>query len=233
MIATKPADRCFIAVWPDWRRPPAADGLIAVLAATVPTSWADEVLARDDRGNVVWAATGFQGERYGRATCERPGVHAVSLAAAGEQPARVAVALHLASHLGRVRCGGLTPARPYLTSPGQPATPDDLVRIPHLVTVRAAETTSTSDEVVWERTTRAAARQWLGGPLPDQAFVEAHLPDLLALRAAARAGQLPPTAAGQRLAALLHGRPLPLSIQLVYRRLDLFRVLLASDGEPT
>src|SRR5436190_142529 len=82
------------------RRPPAADGLIAVLAPTVPTSWADEVLARDDRGNVVWAATGFQGERYGRATCERPGVHAVSLAAAGEQPARVAVALHLASHLG-------------------------------------------------------------------------------------------------------------------------------------
>ncbi len=81
--------------------------------------------------------------------------------------------------------------------------------------------------------TRTEARNWLGIPLPDQAFVEAHLPDLLALRAAARTGQLPATPAGQRLAGLLRGRPLPLSIQLVYRHLDLFRVLVASRGEQT
>jgi len=38
---------------------------------------------------------------------------------------------------------------------------------------------------------------------------------------------------GQRLAALLHGRPEPLSIQLVYLHLDLFRVLFASRGDQT
>src|SRR5439155_10155771 len=105
--------------------------------------------------------------------------------------------------------------------------------IPHLVTVRGGEEAPTCDAVVWELTTGAAARQWLGAPVPDPTFVEAHLPQLLALRGAARADQLPATAAGQRLAALLHGRPLPLSIQLVYRHLDLLRVLLASQEEPT
>jgi hypothetical protein len=98
------------------------------------------------------------------------------------------------------------------------------------VTVRTGDQAIT-DEAVWELTTRAAARQWLGAPLPHPAFIEAHLPGLLALRGAARNGHLPATAAGQRLAGLLRGRPLPLSIQLVYRHLDLFRVLLADRPE--
>jgi hypothetical protein len=230
VTSTKPAaDRCFTAVWPGWDRPPAANGLIAVLAPQAPTLWADEVLARDEAGSVVWAATGFLAERDGRATLERPGVRAVSLATTGEQPAQVAVALQVAAHLARIRSAGLTPTRAYLTSPSRPVAAPDLVRIPHLVTVRTADETMT-DQVVWELMSRAEAEQWLGGPLPDQEFVEAHLPGLLTLRAAARAGTLPATVAGQRLAGLLHG--LPLSVQLVYRRLELFRVLLAG-GEPT
>ncbi len=217
-------------------------GLVAVVGSSGPpaeldgedsTSWADQVLAQDDRGSVVWARTAAQAERYGRATLERPGVRAVSLAPAAADPPRIGAALQVASYLARVRSGGLAPARPCLTSPDRPpATPDDLVRIPHLVTVRAADEAGT-DAVVWELTTRREARRWLGMPLPDLEFVEAHLPDLLALRGAARTGQLPATAAVQRLAGLLHGRPLPLSIQLVYRHLDLFRVLLGGRGEQT
>ncbi len=79
--------------------------------------------------------------------------------------------------------------------------------------------------VVWELATRPGAARWLGAPMPDQAVVEAHLPRLLALRAASRAGRFPPTAGGARLAALVHGRPQPLSILLVYRNLDLFTQL--------
>jgi len=219
-------------VW-NWGPLPASDGLVVVLAADIDTAWADQVLACDDLGSVAWAATGRPAERLGWATLERPGVLAVSLAAAGERPPRVGVALQVASYLSRVRAGGLASGRPYLTSPGQPAAPDHLVRIPHLVTVRAPGEEPGTDEVVWELMSPAAARQWLGGPLPDQEFVEAHLPDLLSLRGAARSGDLPATAAGQRLAGLLRGRPLPLSIQLVYRHLELFRVLLASHGDQT
>ncbi len=230
MTAATSTERCFTLAWPGWRTPPAADGLVAILAANVSPAWADEILARDDRGSVVWAATGMNAERYGRATCERAGVHAVALAAAGEEPARVGLALQVASYLTHTRLAGPASHRPSLASAAQPATPDDLVRIPHLVSVRATDQPVT-DEAVWELMTRAEARQWLGGPLPDPEFVEAHLPDLLALRDAARTGQLPNTAAGQRLAGLLRGRPLPLSIQLVYRNLDLFRVLLTKPAE--
>jgi hypothetical protein len=226
---TRHAKPCFTQVW-NWGRLPAVAG---VVAADVDTPWADEVLARDDRGRVVWAATGFLAERHGRATLERPGVRAVSLAAAGQPPAQVGMALQVASYLARVRAAGLTPTRAYLTSPSRPtAAPDDLVRIPHLVKVRTTDETTT-DEVVWELMRRAEARQWLGVQLPDQEFVEAHLPNLLSLRGAARTGVLPATRAGQRLASLLHGRPTPLSIHLVYRHLDLFRILLAGRGDQT
>jgi len=207
--------------------------LVAVLAPDASTSWADQVLAGDERGSVAWASTAAQAERYGRATLERPGVRAVSLAPAAAPPPRVGAALQVASYLARLRSGSLAPTRPCLTSPDRPAaTPDDLVRIPHLVAVRAADETTT-DAVVWELMTWKEARNWLGMPLPDEEFVEAHLPDLLALRSAARTGQLPATSAGQRLAGLLRGRPLPLSIQLVYRHLDLFRVLFAGRGDQT
>ena len=62
-------------------------------------------------------------------------------------------------------------------------------------------------------------------------MVETHLDTLLALRTAARTHRLPTTTAGARLAALLHGRPDPLSITLVYRHLDLFRDLFAETAE--
>ncbi len=147
VTAVQPAERCFMLAW-SWLRPPATDGLVAVLDSEVSTSWADQVLAHAERGSVVWAVTAAQAERYGRATLERPGVRAVSLAPAAAEPQRVGAALQVASYLARVRSGGLAPTRPYLTSPDRPAaTPDDLIRIPHLVTMRAADE-ATADAVV-------------------------------------------------------------------------------------
>jgi len=145
----------------------------------------------------------------------------------------VGAVARLSARLGRLRAGhGWSPA--YLTSPARPDTPDGLARIPHLVSVHAdthdladpdTPRPGLIDVVVWELATRPGAARWLGGPLPDQTVVEARLPQLLALRAASRAGRFPPTAAGTRLAALVHGRPQPLSILLVYRNLDLFTQL--------
>ncbi len=215
------------------------DGLIATVIAGIDAGWADTVLTSDNLGTLVWSASHGQAERHGMLTVERPGVRAVSLAPAGCDQRRVRMALQVSARLGCVRRrGGWAPA--YLTSPLRPDTPDDLVRIPHLVTARtdtrelvddACRRHGLTDTVAWELMARAAACRWFGAALPDQSLVEAHLPDLLALRSAARAGRFPPTTAGARLAALLHGRPLPLSTVLVYRRLDLFRELFAETSE--
>ncbi len=213
------------------------DGLIAAVAAAAAPSWADLVLANDVTGTLVWGAGHGQAELHAMRSVRRPGVQALSLAPAGSDPGPVRVALQLSKQLGALRAGAGAADPACVTSPSQPATPADLVRIPHLVTVRAdtrqltdRPTGACMDAVVWELTTRAAAVRWLGGPLPDQNLVEAHLPRLLALRTAARAGHLPPTRHGARLAALLHGRPLPLSIRLVYRHLEVFRDLFTDTA---
>jgi hypothetical protein len=103
-----------------------------------------------------------------------------------------------------------------------------LVRVPHLVSIRLAG--AVVDVVLWELMSAAYVPVWLGGPLPEQGFFEARLGGLLRLRAAARAGRLPVTAAGMRLTRLLCGRGL--SIRLVYQRPGLFRALLAGVDEP-
>ncbi len=158
MSATRGTERCSSPVW-NWGPLLALDDLIAVVAADVDTAWADQILASDERRRVVWVAAVLQPERDGRAALARAGVHAASLAAAGQPPGQVGMALQVASYLARVRSAGCSPTRAYLTSPSRPvATPDGLVRIPHLVTVRAADET-TRDEVVW-KPARPAEPAW-------------------------------------------------------------------------
>jgi len=214
------------------------DGVLAALHPGADPTWADTVMHRDVTGTWVWSASHGSAERQGMLALQRPGVRAVALTQAGADPRHVGAATRLSARLGRLRTGhGWSPA--YLTSPTRPDTPDGLVRIPHLVSVHAdthdladpdTRRPGLIDVVVWELATRPGAMGWLGAPLPDQTLVEVHLPQLLALRAASRAGRFPPTAAGTRLAALVRGRPQPLSILLVYRNLDLFAQLCTESA---
>ena len=203
-------------------------GLVALLEGTASGGWVDRVLARHGARSLVWAATGARPCGQAMATVGLPGVRAVVLApSAGNGPA-VRLALRWAVGLGRVRAGGRGPRR-LVTSPVPPVPPPGVVRIPHLLTVPADS--GPLDRVVWELMPAGRTTAWLGGPLPDPAqrrWFEARLGQLLALRAAARAGGLPPTAAGDRLARLLTGRQI--SIRLVYRRPTLFRALLAGGA---
>ena len=223
---------------PRWAQVGEVDGLLARMSADADLSWSDRVISTSILGTLVWSASHGHAEQHGLLTLERPGVRAVCLAPCDCDPRRVRVALQLSARLGMQRAGGAGWAPAYLTSPTPPATPRDLVRVPHLVTV-CRDTGELADHhahapvdaVVWELMPASAAQRWLGAPLPNQAMVETHLDALLALRTAARTHRLPTTAAGARLAALLHGRPDPLSITLVYRHLDLFRDLFAETAE--
>jgi len=211
------------------------DGVIAVVWPGADASWADTVLRIDVTGTWVWSASHGPAEHQGMLACERPGVRAVALTPAGTDRYQVRAAAQLSARLRQARADrGWSPAS--LTSPTRPQTGPGLVRIPHLVSLdprtndladRDATAPGLTDTVVWELTTESGARRWLGGPLPDQSLVEAHLPDLLALRGAARAGRFPPTLAGARLQALMRGRPGPLSTLLVYRHLPVFAALFA------
>jgi hypothetical protein len=164
------------------------------------------------------------------ATVGLPGVRAVVLASCADNGPAVRLGMRWAVRLAAVRAGGCGPRR-LVTSPVPPVPPPGVVRIPHLLTVRAH--TCPVDRVVWELMPADRAPDWLGGPLPAQPqrrWFEARLGQLLRLRAVARAGGLPPTAAGTRLARLLAGREL--SIRLVYRRPLLLRALLTHAGLP-
>jgi hypothetical protein len=223
---------------PSWAEVGEVDGLLARLSSDADPSWSDRVISKDVVGTLVWSASHGHGEQHGLLTLERPGVRAVCLAPRGADPRRVRAALQLSRRLGAQRAGGAGWAPAYLTSPTPPATPRDLVRVPHLVTIcrdtgelADHHAHAPADAVVWELMPTGAAQRWLGAPLPDQGLVETHLDALLALRTAARTRRLPATTAGARLAALLHGRPEPLSIALVYRHLDLFRDLCAETAE--
>ncbi len=121
-------------------------------------------------------------------------------------------------------------ARAHLTTADRPTTVDRSIRIPHLLTLRYSSG-HVADAVVWELIPRVAAPEWSRVPPASQGFIEAHLPRLMALRTAARTGTLPDTTAGQRLAAVLAGRPL--STRTVYRNLDLIRPLLTGSPGTT
>jgi len=134
--------------------------------------------------------------------------------------------LEFAAHLGDRRRRDADPVRPCVTSATAPelASAPDLVRLPHLLTVRDGYGVL-ADAVVWEVMTIAQARRWLGGPLPCQPFFEQQLP-ALHLRFLARTGQFPASTGGQRLRELITGRYL--SIRLVYRYPALFAALIGT-----
>lgn len=231
------AEPCWLdPVLPCWRRPRTHTGLVAVVAPLSAARWADEVLAGGEAEALVWAATA-QPERIGLHATIRPGVRAVSLTPAGpdlhQVRAAVQVAYRLAHPSGRAT-GGPGPTRARLTSIHPPATVDRSMRLPHLVTVRHATGTrlvSLEETVVWELVPRIAAPEWSRIRPNDQTFIEANLPGLLALRAAARHGRLPDSPAGQRLADALAGRPL--TTAAVYRHLHLIRPLLTRQAANT
>jgi hypothetical protein len=217
-----PKRKFFRLAWPPWQ-PPGSDGLAAIVSPGASTAWADGLLARDNDGLVVWAATSTHAETQALARLLYPGVRAVTLAPAKGDPRRVRLGLELAIHLAAIRRNGSAVEPACLTSWSPPRVPPDVVRIPHLVTIQRDG--AVTDTVVWELATLASAQHWLGGPLPDLAFFEAHLDALLRLRGAARRAQLPATAVAVGLADLLRNRDL--SIRLVYERAAMFRTLLA------
>jgi hypothetical protein len=202
---------------------PAEAGLIGVVGCGAGTGWTDVVLGPFGDGVLVWAAAGTHLERQALATVGLPGVRGVVLVGVpGLSGRAVRVALEWAVLVaGRRGSGGC------VTSVTRPVAPEGVVRVPHLVSVRLAG--AVVDVVVWELMPVAYVPVWLGAPMPEQGFFEARLGGLLRLRAAARAGRLPATAAGMRLARLLGGRGL--SIRLVYQRPVLFRALLAGVDE--
>ncbi len=225
--------RCLDPALPYWGQPRTRNGLVAVVAPAASTAWADEVLAGDGGGTLVWSEAGLQPERTGLHTLHRVNVRAVSLAPAGRELQRVWAAIQFAWRLGAPTPDTMRPnttmRRARLTSVDRPATVDRSVRLPHLTTVRYVTGTVT-DMVVWELMPRAAAPQWSRISPADEAFVEANVHRLLTLRAAARDRRLPATEAARRLADALRGRPL--TIRTVYGRLDLVRPVLDEIGEP-
>lgn len=214
---------CFDLTWPRWQPPP-GDGLVAIVAqrGAATLGWADALLARDDTGLYVWASHDGERERHALAVRELPAVRAVALASGGTDPRQVSLALAVAAWL-RDRPGAYRePGESRLTSCSAPTPPPGAVRIPHLVSVRRSG--RVTDTVVWELAPAAAAHWWFDPSESSQQFVEEHLDGLLRLRAAARTGRLPATAAACRLSNLLTDRDL--SSELVYQRLDLLRLLL-------
>lgn len=160
----------------------------------------------------------------------RRGAIAVVLHPGGDaDPARLALAFAL--HLDLRRWRGPEPVRPCVTSRYPPhLSSGQLVRLPHLIAHRLLSG-SIEDLTVWEVMVAERARCWLGGPMPGEdklLLIEQKLPGLLALRRQARAGRLPNTEAGRRLANCLTSRYL--SIRMVYQHIDLFLALLDEEA---
>jgi hypothetical protein len=213
-------ERLFDLAWPGWLPLPPADGLVAFIPdQQAQTAWADKVLGRDAGGFVVWAATGAKPDPGLALVSQRRGVAAISLAAAGEDARWLQVALRLAVRLARETAGRRQPHPVRVTtSAAMPDTASESLRVPHLVTLRTAG--NVSEAVVWELLDPSVADEWFGVALPDPALVEAHLPDLLALRTVTRTGQFPADLSPP-LVSLLTGLSSPLSIETVYRHQSL------------
>ena len=211
--------------WPSWRPPP-GNGAVA-LALGSGTRGFDALLAREGARSVVWAAAaGVPPEVRGLDVVGREGVVAATVARAGTDARRVGMALEFARRLveRRDHATGRDPGA-CLTSWPVPDPPEGMVRVPHLVTVSRGG--HLSDAVVWEVLAPEAAERWLGCPVSatDLGFVEGNLDALLRLRAAARDGRLPATAAVTRLLTVLPPGG-ELSIALVFQRSALFRAML-------
>lgn len=213
--------RVFPLAWPRWQPPP-QDGVAVIVSPDASITWADGLLAREERRMVVWAASiAGDTEHQGLTLLGQRGVMAAAVSTARTDPRRVGLALEVAIDLATRRVDGPA-AGACLTSWSMPVPPDGAVRIPHLVTIGHGG--GTTDAVVWELAPAALAQAWLGGTLPDLPYFEARLDMLLRLRGAARRGQLPGTAVSAGLAELLPDRDL--SIRQVYAHPDLFRTVL-------
>jgi hypothetical protein len=145
-----------------------------------------------------------------------------------ETPTRLALAFAL--HLDVRRRRDPDPVRPCVISCCPPHLPSNiLVRLPHLIAHRLLSG-SIEDLSVWEVMAAENALGWLGGPLPEKEkrlLIERKLTRLLALRSQARAGRLPDTEAGRRLADWMTNRYL--SIRIVYQHIDQFLALLDDE----
>ncbi len=158
-----------------------------------------------------------------------PGVAAATAYQPGaERPAWLA--LRFAVHLGDYRLAHAIPVVPCMTSAARPApVPTGTVRIPHLAGVPDPPGQVT-DCVIWEIMTTGDAVAWLGQPLPDQAWFEGSLLELLALRKRLREHALPDEPHCARLTALI-GRCY-LSIRFAYQNPALIAGAFAAiEGE--
>jgi hypothetical protein len=221
MITTHMREPQFLLTWPRWQ-PPATSGLAALVDAGASIRWADGLLARDGQQLLVFAATAGHSENEAIARLRYPGVRAVTLVAARNDPRWIRLALEMAVRLSECRSGELGRYEACLTSYQRPGCPPGAVRIPHLVTVGQGD--SVTDAVIWELAPVAVAQQWVGGPLLDQWFFEHHLDVLLRLRGALRRGQVPARATAAGLPDLVNGQEL--SIRLVYQHAHQFRALV-------
>jgi hypothetical protein len=145
------------------------------------------------------------------------------------------LALRFAVDLGDYRLAHAIPVVPCMTSAARPApVPTGTVRIPHLAGV-ADPPGQVTDCVIWEIMTAGDAVAWLGQPLPDQAWFEGSLPELLALRKRLREHALPEERNCATLTALLTGRRY-LSIRFAYQNPALIAGAFAAiegDRSPT
>lgn len=181
-------------------------------------------MARDAGVQYVWTGVDDEPEGHAWEVTQRFGVAVATLAVGRADPRQVHLALQVAGWLSLHRTGG-GPAQSCLTCWSAPNPLSGTVRIPHLVSVRHG--VRVRDAVVWELSARTSAREHVDVP-DDLGFFESHLETLLELRAAARERRLPATPASWRLLDLLDAHGADLSIELVYRNADLFRLLLGS-----
>jgi hypothetical protein len=112
----------------------------------------------------------------------------------------------------------------YVTANYQPTPPENAIRIPHLVACQDKD--MITDHVVWELLPHNEARGWGGGTLPDQAFIEDRLPDLLELRRTVREQALPDSPEHRELARRLEAGQY-ISTLFVHKNMSLFGELLA------
>lgn len=228
-LSTMTVEQRFELVWPRWQPP--GEGLVAV--ATQPEAtlgWADALLARQGSDLYVWSALDTDASFHGLSIVERSGVVAASLVGPRDDARHVDLALKVALQLTSQQGEGLAWGRPpgaCLTTWSAPVTQPGIVRVPHLVTVHRGG--AASDTVVWQLMSVAAAHSWFGTPLPDLGYVESHLDALLRLRSRVREGRLPAVAAKARALHGMSGHGF--SIELVYRHLGLFRMLLDTSHQ--
>jgi hypothetical protein len=220
MTAPHPDARLIDLTWPGWRPVPAADGLITFVPdPRARTAWADQILAQHPGGFVLWSASGGQPHLILPQVSRRPGVRGIALAPAGSHPAHLQAALHLAHRLTNETAQPSRPGEVRVVSPVAPDTPEELVRVPHLVTLHS-DTNAATDAALWELLSAQTARDRFGTGQAELRAIEASVPQLIALRTASRTGRIP-DCLPPALAALLQQSPGPLTTETILPRLDL------------